>query len=179
MTEINYIDIVEIEDFPNYFVSTDGHVYSEMLGEMKKLKAGINSSGYYTVVLSKNKQVISKSVHRLVAETFLHNPDNKQFVDHINQIKTDNRLENLRFVTKSENNRNGSKRIDNTSGTLGVNYHKKKNNCWTAKWYDFDGKRKTKSFSTNKFGEDNAKELAIDFREEMEKLYYPTLTKCN
>ena len=46
------------------------------------------------------------SVHRLVAGTFLHNQDNKPQVDHINRNKTDNRVQNLRWVTRTENNRN-------------------------------------------------------------------------
>lgn len=44
--------------------------------------------------------------HRLVAEAFIPNPDNKPFIDHINRDRQDNRVENLQWVTKSENMRN-------------------------------------------------------------------------
>lgn len=48
----------------------------------------------------------SYSVHRLVCETFHPNPDGKETVDHINRIKHDNRAENLRWATRSENQGN-------------------------------------------------------------------------
>ena len=44
-------------------------------------------------------------IHKLVAKTFIKNND-KKYVDHINRIRNDNRLENLRWVTCSENNKN-------------------------------------------------------------------------
>lgn len=46
------------------------------------------------------------SIHRLVAETFIPNPENKMEVDHINRNKADNRVENLRWTTHRENRRN-------------------------------------------------------------------------
>lgn len=60
-------------------------------------------SGYHNVTLCKNKKVKYYRTHRLVALTFLPNPENKEYVNHINGDKSDNRLENLEWVTASEN----------------------------------------------------------------------------
>ena len=62
--------------------------------------------GYKRVGLCKNGITKTYQVHRLVAIAFIPNPNNYDIVDHINTIRCDNRVENLRWVTKEENNRN-------------------------------------------------------------------------
>lgn len=62
-----------------------------------------NHKGYLMITLYKDKKQKTYRIHRLVAEAFIPNPDNKPEVDHINTIRDDNRVENLRWVTKSEN----------------------------------------------------------------------------
>lgn len=62
-----------------------------------------NNSGYYQVGLSKNNKVKKFLVHRLVCEAFCENPDNKPEVNHINEIKADNRACNLEWCTRREN----------------------------------------------------------------------------
>ena len=62
-----------------------------------------NDSGYYVVNLSKNGVVKTHRIHILVAETFLENQENRPCVDHINGIRDDNRIENLRWCTYKEN----------------------------------------------------------------------------
>jgi hypothetical protein len=70
------------------------------------LKPSKESNGYFQCGLQiRNNKQRRFLVHRLVAETFIVNPNEKEFVNHINGIKTDNRVENLEWVTKSENHK--------------------------------------------------------------------------
>lgn len=69
----------------------------------KLKKPYLTKLGYYRLHMEKNKQTKHIFVHRLVAEAFIPNPENKPFINHINGIKTDNRVENLEWCTASEN----------------------------------------------------------------------------
>lgn len=86
-----------------YQVSNKGNVRSLITN--KNLKQA-DLRGYKRVVLSKNNEVKTKQVHRLVAEAFIDNREGKQQVDHINCLRDDNRVENLRWTTPKENNQN-------------------------------------------------------------------------
>ena len=91
-----------INDYLEYEVSNLGQVRRNG----KVLKPRIDTRGYYVVSLWKQNQGKTKSIHRLVAETFLPNIDNKPCVDHIDRNPTNNTVTNLRWVTYSENNLN-------------------------------------------------------------------------
>ena len=78
--------------------STKGRFYKGRI-----LKLSLNNSGYYLVFIAYKGVRFVKLVHRLVADAFLPNPSNKTQVNHINGIKTDNRLDNLEWVTPKEN----------------------------------------------------------------------------
>lgn len=86
-----------------YQVSTYGRVKSLKYGKERILKHSKNSSGYLTVGLSIESKTFSKVVHRLVAIAFVPNPDNKCDVNHIDEDKTNNNVNNLNWMTRSEN----------------------------------------------------------------------------
>lgn len=95
-----------IDGFPNYEVSNLGDVRStnyNKTGMTKKLKLIKTSGGYLTVTLSCNHVQKREKVHRLVAKAFIPNPENKQEVNHKDGNKTNNRLDNLEWATRSEN----------------------------------------------------------------------------
>lgn len=103
-----------------YEVSNWGRVKGLKYGRI--LKPCKDQDGYLSVQLCKEGKIKRLRVHRLVAMAFIPNPDNLPCVNHINEIKTDNRVENLEWVTNKENSNHGTrnKRISSsmTNGKL-------------------------------------------------------------
>lgn len=91
----------DIKGCQDYMVSNMGRVKSLKYGKEKILKGSL-VSGYKRVYIA-NKKIF---IHLLVAKAFIPNPENKPEIDHINTIRTDNRVENLRWVTRKENMNN-------------------------------------------------------------------------
>lgn len=95
------MEMKQIKDFEDYFITDDGRVYSNKT--KKYLKYNINK-GYRCVTLLNNGKRKLAFIHRLVADYYIPNPENKPTVNHINHIRTDNRLENLEWATYPEQN---------------------------------------------------------------------------
>lgn len=101
------IKALRIKDFPDYYITDTGDVYSRQsshnpTGRIKKI-ISVNCNSYRAITLCNNKTKTKKLVHRLVAEAFIPNPEKLSEVNHKNGIKTDNRVENLEWVTHADN----------------------------------------------------------------------------
>lgn len=113
---------LRIKDFPEYYATDSGDIYSANYRRTGRIKIRLpykNKNGYLMVpLLNKGKQK-NCYVHRLVAESFIPNPENKPQVNHKNGNKTDNRVENLEWVSRSENQKHAHRVLGVPSSTLG------------------------------------------------------------
>ena len=128
-------------------VSTDGHVFIPATKFSKEnWSLGTKGKGGYMQIMINHKNYL---VHRLVAETFLDNRVGLPQVDHINRVRDDNRVENLHWVSRTDNQRN-MKSNDKCRERLGINYyedHREANRINCALWYaehkdEFNAKRR-------------------------------------
>lgn len=97
----------EIREYPKYSVSNEGRVRNFKTGRI--LKQGTHKQGYHLVWLSDENGRHGKSVHRLVAEAFIPNPNGKPQVNHIDGNKANNGVKNLEWNTGSENTKHAYK----------------------------------------------------------------------
>lgn len=95
----------EIKNLPGYFATEDGQIYSS---KSNKYLAQNTTRGYKQIITYINKQASIHYVHKLIAETFIENPDCKTHVLHLNGDKADNRVENLVWSSRKESQRKAS-----------------------------------------------------------------------
>ena len=94
-----------VKGYDKYFVSSMGNVMNIKTGRI--LKPVDNGKGYIFVSLCSHGNSLTHLVHRLVAEAFIPNPKNKPEVNHRDEVKTNNLLGNLEWLTRTENNNYG------------------------------------------------------------------------
>jgi len=102
----------------NYEINESGEIFrlTTQWGNTCRIKINptLGKNGYYMVTLWTGGKSVTKYLHRLLAEHFLENPLSRRYVCHKNDIKTDNRLENLYWGTQIQNSgdaiRNGKVR---------------------------------------------------------------------
>jgi len=125
------------------------------------LNAGKSLKTYYCKYMDKNHK--QKKFHNDIMK---HTPTKDLTVDHINHNGLDNRKSNLRIATIRQQATNKALRKTNTTGVTGIN---KNGNYFKARWTDNEGKERSKSFNIDKYGEKQAKEMAILYRQDMIK----------
>jgi len=135
---------MEINGYENYLIYNDGRVYNQKHNRF--LKHGTGGRGYKQVMLCNEGKHKRHSIHRLIALHYIPNPQNKKCVDHINRIRSDNRLDNLRWATYSENGQNRTINKDNTSGHTNISYMKSRDSWVFEK--RINKKRTTKEFKS-------------------------------
>ena len=136
----------KIEGFEYYTIYENGDIWSDYKKGL--LKPSLNNMGYYKVNLYKDGKVYYKKIHRLLAIAFIPNPENKLEIDHIDRVRTNNNLSNLRWVTHKENMNNK----DIGKGCIYINKQKKGDKVYEYIKFHWcvNGKQKAKYFKTMK-----------------------------
>ena len=90
-----------VKSLPRHHKTLSGYITAERI-----LTPALGKRGYLVVVLFNHGIAKTRPIHRLIAEAFIPNTEDKPYIDHINTVRTDNRIENLRWVTSKENSNN-------------------------------------------------------------------------
>lgn len=123
MAKIVNEEWVRIDKYPDYLINKKGDVFYQGGRGKKRYRKPLMVSktllkiGYYAVSINGKKVLL----HRLLAETFIPNPENKPEIDHIDGNPTNNKLDNLRWATHKENLNNPisvQREIDSHTGLV-------------------------------------------------------------
>ena len=130
---------------------------------------GTSTHGYRFVILSKNGKPKFHYIHKLVAREWVPNPEEKKCVDHRDGDRTNNRLENLRYATYSENNRHRNKRANTTSMYYGVSWQKETGK-WRAQIQIGEKRKNLGCFTSEKQAAEAFNTAAAEFYKEFRKI---------
>lgn len=86
-----------------YYVDREGNIFSKYTGELRKLTPYLTHDGYRRIQLSSEFDKKHYRVARIIAETYLSNPNNYPIINHKNSIRDDDRVENLEWCDNSHN----------------------------------------------------------------------------
>lgn len=162
----------EIKEYPGYYADESGKIYSLKSGKFREKKQVAKTHGYLYVTLYRGKKRYYPRVHRLIASTFIPNPERLPEVNHKDEDQTNNRVDNLEWCTPRDNKMYGTRRErvarkvsdptiprrNNTSGRKGV--LKTKWNTWKA------------CFNRKYLGTYKTFDEAVEVREKAEKEAY-------
>jgi len=101
-----------IQDFENYEISNLGNVRNKKTGKI--LSKNIDNHGYYRLNLCKDNKTLAVRIHIMVAQSFLNNVENSKYVEHIDENKLNNNVDNLKFKTKQTYEMRSNKKYNMT-----------------------------------------------------------------
>lgn len=166
-------NIKVVDGFENYAISDNGDVFNLKFGKkIKPYLTGKPDKQYYAVKLYNDGIVTQLKIHQLAALAFINNddPEFKILVDHKNNNRLDNRVQNLRWSTHSQNSQNMSKHKNSSSEWKGIYYNNK-----AKKWHTqirVDGKNVYLGLFQNEI----EAARTYDFNA---KIYFGEYAKCN
>ena len=172
----------KIEEFPTYSISENGDIKNDKTGKLKKTHH--DKYGYVCCRLYNNYRNRELKVHRLIAKAFIENPENKPYINHINGIKDDNRIENLEWCTAQENNDHAWNVLDSEERRKKMAEHAR-NRSWTK-----ESKQKMKEIAKKRIYTDEYKKHMSEAHKDKEGnrkvavicvetgIIYPSITKA-
>jgi len=147
-----------ITELPLYEINKLGHIRRKYKnGNIKYLTPHLTKDNYFRVSIQ-NKHYL---LHRLLATTFIDNPENKPHIDHLDRNRQNNSLENLKWCTPYENNQN---KVYNNKGCVCETKHIYKNKTYTyyrCYWYE-NKKKRSKTFNTREKAEQFLQEIYLN-----------------
>ena len=112
---------MEIQDYPNYLIYEDGRVYNNKYNRF--IKPTMNHGYKYVELCNKGLRKRIR-LHRLIASHYIPNPENKLEVDHIDRDRLNNNINNLRWVTHTQNQQNINTQKNNELGEQFISNYK-------------------------------------------------------